>query len=148
MKVLLLKDVPKIGQKGQFVEVSTGYANNYLLKLGLATPATQAIINKVNTEKRDQYSKRNRAQENAQRYKLQLEKRTFIIRVRAGDKGQVFGGVHEKEIIQAIFQKTKIKLEKQQIQIPSPIKQLGEHNVSIKLANEITAKPIIKLESL
>lgn len=148
MKVILLKDVPKIGRKGEIKEVSAGYATNFLIKQGFAQAATAAATAKLATEKRDKTAQQIRAQEQAQRQKAELERRTFTVKIKTGEKGQVFGGVHEKDIAAAIFQKTKIELEKAQIKIPHGIKQLGEHTITIKLAAGLTAQTKINLESL
>lgn len=148
MKVILIKDVSKIGRKGEIKEVSAGYATNFLIKQGLAQAATAAATAKLATEKRDKTAQQIRAQEQAKRHKTELEKRTFTVKVKTGDKGQVFGGVHEKDIASAIYQKTKIELEKSQIQIPHGIKQIGVHSINIKLASGVSAQTKINLESL
>lgn len=148
MKVILLKDVPKIGRRGEIKEVSAGYATNFLIRQGLAQAATAAATAKLATEKRDKTAQQIRAQEQAQKQKTELERRTFTVKIKTGDKGQVFGGVHEKDIAAAIYQKTKIQLEKSQIQVPHGIKQLGEHSIAVKLATGLTAQTKINLESL
>ncbi|HMQ02206.1 MAG TPA: 50S ribosomal protein L9, partial [Candidatus Doudnabacteria bacterium] len=112
MKIILLTDVPKIGRRGEVKEVSAGYAQNFLIKQGLAQAATAAALHKQATEKRDKDSQKSRALEQAQRQKHELEKRIFTIKVKTGEQGQIFGGVHEKDIATAIYQKTKIRLEK------------------------------------
>lgn len=148
MKVILLKDVPKVGRRGEVKEVNAGYANNFLIKQGLAQAATSAAQHKLATEKRDKDAQKSKSQEQAQRNKSELEKRTFTVKVKTGDKGQIFGGVHEQDVASAIYQKTKIQLQKSQIQIPHGIKQLGEHKIEIKLVPGIIAKSKINLESL
>ena len=148
MKVILIKDVAKIGQRGEIKEVSAGYATNFLIKQGLAQPATKEAQAKLASEHRDQTAKKRKLAELAKRSKAELEKRTFTVKVKTGDKGQLFGGVHEKDIAAAIFQKTKIQLEKSQIDAHHGIKQLGEHTIKIKLAGGLTAQTKINLESL
>lgn len=148
MKVILLKDVPKIGRRGEIKEVTAGYASNFLIRQGLAQAATAAATAKLATEKRDKTAQQIRTQEQAQRQKTELERRTFTVKVKTGEKGQVFGGVHGKDIAAAIYQKTKIQLEKSQIQVPHGIKQLGEQIITIKLAANLKAQIRINLESL
>lgn len=148
MKVILLKDVPKVGRRGEIKEVNAGYANNFLIKQGLAQAATGAATAKLNTEKRDKEAQKSKALEQANRQKAELEKRTFTVKVKTGDKGQVFSGVHEKDIAAAIYQKTKIQLGKSQIQVPHGIKQLGIHEVMIRIITGVQAKVKINLESL
>lgn len=148
MKVILLKDVPKIGRRGEIKEVSAGYASNFLIRQGLAQAATAAATAKLATEKRDKDSQKARAQEQAKRQKTELEKRIFAVKVKTGDKGQIFGGVKEKDVAAAIYQKTKIQLDKSQIQIPHGIKQIGIHVITIKLTSGVSAQTKINLESL
>ncbi len=148
MKVILNKDVPKIGKRGEVKEVSAGYANNFLIKQGLAQPATAAATAKLATEKRDKDTQKSKAQEQARRNQSELEKRTFTVKVKTGDKGQLFSGLKEQDVASAIYQKTKIQLQKSQIQIPHGIKQLGEYSIEIKLIPGVVAKTKINLESL
>lgn len=148
MKVILLKDVPKVGKKGEVKNVSDGYAKNLLIKNGLATAATQEAANKLAKEVKEKSEKQNRLQTKAHEQKHELERRIFTVKTKVGDKGQVFGGVHEKDIIAAIFQKTKISLEKAQIDAHKGIKALGEHVIDIKLGHGVRAKTKINLEAL
>ncbi len=148
MKVILLKDVPKIGKKGEIKNVADGFAKNMLIKKGLASLATTDAQSKLAKEQKSKSDATTKAKEKAEKNRAELEKRTFTIKVKTGDKGQVFSGVNEKDIISAVFQKTKIQLEKNQIDTPHGIKTIGEHRITIKLGQGITAKTKINLESL
>ncbi len=148
MKIILIKDVPKIGRRGEVKEVSAGYATNFLIKQGLAQAATTEAQTKLASEKRDKTAKQIKAQELAARYKKELEARIFTIKVKTGDKGQIFSGVNEKDIIRAIYQKTKINLEKKQITAHHAIKQLGQHTIVVKLNSGLSAQTKINIESL
>lgn len=148
MKVILLKDVPKIGQAGEIKEVSGGYANNFLLKKGLAKLATPEAQAKLTREQNEKTAKRARELKHFEEFKRELEKRTFTVKVKVGDKGQIFSGVKEKDIIGAIYQKTKFELDKSQVSALHGLKQLGEHLIDIKLGHGINAKVKINLESL
>lgn len=148
MKVILLADVPKIGRKGELKEVSDGFAKNMLIRKGLAALATKETQDLVAKEEKDKTASKQRAIKKAQEQKSELERRTFTVKVKTGDKGQIFGGVHEKDIAAAIYQKTKIELDKANIDSHKSIKQLGEHTINIKLGQGVTAKTKINLESL
>lgn len=148
MKIILLKDVAKVGKKGDVKEVNDGFGKNMLIKKGLAVAATKEAENKLAKEMREKTDHQKRLEASAQKNKAELERRTFTVKIKVGDKGQIFGGVHEKDITQAIYQKTKISLEKAQIDAHKGIKQLGEHVIAIKLGHGITAKTKINLESL
>lgn len=147
MKVILLTDVPKIGRKGEIKEVSDGFANNMLLRKGLAALATAEAQAKLAKEQKGKTEAKQKALMRAEHDKAELERRTFTVKVKVGDKGQLFSGVHEKDIAAAIFQKTKIEVDKSKIDAHHGIKQLGEHIIDIKLAPGIIAKTKINLES-
>lgn len=148
MRVILLKDVPKVGKKGEIKEVNDGFGKNMLIKKGLAIAATKDAENKVLKVAKEKSEQQKRLETKLKDQKAELERRTFTVKVKIGDKGQIFGGVHEKDIIQAIYQKTKISLEKAQIEAHKGIKQLGEHVIGIKLGHGISAKTKISLEAI
>ena len=148
MKVILLTDVPKIGRKGEVKEVADGYANNLLIKKGLAIAATKDAQAKLAKENKDKSEKQQRQISKFETWKKELEKRTFTIKVKIGNKGQIFGGVHEKDIIDAVYQKTKIELEKSQFDSLKSIKQLGTHDITIRFGHGVNAKTKINIEAL
>jgi large subunit ribosomal protein L9 len=148
MKVILLKDVPKIGTRGQICEVSDGYAKNFLLAKKLASVATPEVQAKVAKESRELEDKKKRQTSKLQELKKDLETKTFTIKVKVGDKGQIFGGAHEKDIVSAINTKLGTDFEKNTIHIDHPIKQLGVHKVSVKLGSGIVAVANIIIEAL
>jgi large subunit ribosomal protein L9 len=148
MKVILLKDTPKIGKKGEIKDVSEGYANNFLIPKKFATPATAQVQQKVNKEQREAQEKAAREAQKSQTLRQDLEKRTFTVKVKVGDKGQIFGGVREKDIAEAINQKMNITLEKSQIGLRQPIHAIGEHAVEINLGHQTKATVKISVEPL
>lgn len=137
-----------MGRAGEMKEVSDGYANNFLLKQGLAKLATADAQAKLAKEQATKSEKQTKQLRQFEDWKRELEKRTFTVKVKTGDKGQVFGGVHEQDIIAAIYQKTKIQLDKSQVDAHHGIKQLGLHSIDIKFGHGIMAKVKINLESL
>ena len=148
MKVILLTDVPKVGRKGEVKEVSAGLGNNMLLKKKLAILATKEALDKHAKDQRQALEAKDKAIRQAQEIKAELERRTFTVKVKVGDKGQVFSGVHEKDIAAAIFQKTRIEIDKSNIDAHRAIKTLGEHLIDIKLGEGVTAKTKINIEPL
>ncbi len=147
MEVILLKDVPKIGRQGEVKKVSDGFGTNMLIKKGLAVIATKEAKDKVAKATKSKEESKNKIKTKAEQNKAELEKRTFTLKVKVGDKGQIFSSVHEKDVATVIFQKTKIQLEKNQFEALHGIKQLGEHFIKIKLGQGITAKTKINLEA-
>ncbi len=146
MKVVFIKDVPGGAKKGEVKDVSSGYANNFLIAKGFAKVATAEIQAKMEKEARESEKKKEKRYSQLEQVKQQLESRIFTVKVKVGDKGQVFGAVHEKEIIEAVKGKIKVNLEKGQVSIASPIKVIGEHRVTVKLGNGILANLKIKVE--
>lgn len=146
MKVILIKDVAKIGKKGEVKEVNDGFANNFLIAKGFGKIATKEIQAKLEKEAKEATAKADRQNEKMNELKRELEKRTFTVAVKVGDKGQIFGGAHEKDIIAAINAKLNTTLEKQNVHIEHPIKSIGQHKVKIKLGHGQEAITTINIE--
>jgi large subunit ribosomal protein L9 len=146
MRIILLKDVPGFGRKGELKDVSDGYGNNFLLKRGLAALATKEVQDKIARDAKDSAAKHERDLNKLTSLKADLEKRQFTVKVKTGPQGQIFGGVHEKEIASAIEQKLKLKLEKNQIDAHRGIKATGQHKVIIKLGQGINANITLNIE--
>jgi len=147
MKVIFIKELAGVAKKGEIKDVNDGYAQNFLIAKGFAQVATADIQNKIAKENREQETKKLKEIEKSQALKTEIEKRVFAVKVKVGDKGQVFGGVHEKDIAKVISDKTGHPVEKNQVEIPLAIKQLGEHPVKIKLSQGITAVAKVKAEA-
>lgn len=147
MKVIFIKDQPGAGKKGEIKDVSDGYAANFLIPKGFAAVATQEILARIAKEAKEAQTKNHKEILRTQGLKNDLEKKVFVIKVKVGGKGQVFGGVHEKDIAQAVTDKTQIEIAKNQIEINSPIKQIGEHKAKVKLGTGIVANIKINVEA-
>jgi large subunit ribosomal protein L9 len=145
MKVIFTKDLPGAGRKGEIKDFNDGYARNFLVSKGFAVIATLDILHKVQNENKQQEAKKQKEINHNQRIKTDLDKRTFSLVVKVGDKGQVFGSVTEKDVLQRIKEKTTYEIEKSQITLPKHLKQLGEYPIEIKLGGGIVATPKIKL---
>lgn len=148
MKIIFLKDVGGQGRKGEVKEVSEGFAKNFLISKNLAQIATPQIIAKLEKEQREAKGKKNREAEKFKVLKNDLERRVISLLVKVGERGQVFGGVHEKEIAKAVSEKFSVSVDRHQIEIPSAIKSLGEHVVKVKLGQGIVANVKVKVEAL
>ncbi len=139
MKVILVKDVKGSGKKNDVIEVSDGYARNFLLKQGLAVEASSTNLNAVNNKKKaeafhlEEEKKANRALAET------LNKTTVTVQVKCGENGKVFGSVTSKEIADKLSS-TGIALDKKKIVLKDPIKLAGEYTLDVKLMPEISAK--------
>ena len=148
MKVIFLKDQPGGGKKSEIKDVAEGYAKNFLIAKGFAAVATVEIQNKVAKEQKEAGAKQQKELAKLQSLKQDLEKRIFTVKVKVGDKGQIFSGVHEKDVAEAINSKLNISLEKNQIVQEKHVKELGEYPASVKLASGIIANIRIKVEAV
>lgn len=148
MKVIFLKDASGQGRKGEIKEVSEGFALNFLIPKGLAQIASGQIQQKVAKESREAEAKKAKEQARYQHLKQELEKRTFTVRVKVGDKGQIFGGVTEKDVIAAINLKMNTDFNKSQLEMPHGIKTIGTHQATLKFSAGQTAKVTIAIEPI
>lgn len=147
MKIIYIKDQSGGGKKGEIKEVSEGYASNFLIPKGFAKVATAEVQAKIAKESKEAEAKKSKETQKLQDLKADLEKRIFNVSVKVGDKGQIFSGVHEKDIAEAINKKMDMNLERRAVELPKPIKELGEHAVKVKLGANIFANIKINLEA-
>ena len=145
MKIILLKDTPGYGKKGEVKEASDGYAKNFLIAKGFANIATPQIIAKVQNEAKQAGDKQKRQEEKMRGMQKELTGKKLQFVMKTGANGQVFGSVHEQDLINKIKEKFGIELEKKQITLPKGMRALGAYPFEIKLVAGVIAKPIIEL---
>ncbi|NLL70335.1 MAG: 50S ribosomal protein L9, partial [Epulopiscium sp.] len=133
MKVILMQDVKKLGNKGDVVNVNDGYARNFLLPRNLAVEATKEAMNVVKSEKRAQAQKEQEELDEARQLGEELKDKKVVISVKAGEGGRLFGSVTTKDISEAIGSQLKYKIDRKKILLDDPIRTLGSHQVPIKL---------------
>ncbi len=143
MQVILLKDVDGVGEAGAVVEVSDGYARNYLLPKKLATVATSRKVKSIEKQRQAVMERIKKEQKATQTLAQQLSEVTLSIEKQAGEEGKLFGSVTKKEIAEALEAKG-FKIDKKQVVLEENIKSLGEYDVEIKLPHGQSAK--IKVE--
>ena len=146
MKVILLQDVKGKGKKGQLLEISDGYARNFLLPRKLAVEATADAMNtkKMNDKAAAEKEAKERAE--ALEISMQLRETILVVTAKGGGAGRLFGSVTNQEIAEALKAKTGINLDKRKIVIADPIKSVGTYTVQCKLGYEITAPLTVKIE--
>ena len=140
MKVILTADVAKLGQRGTLVEVSEGYARNYLLPRGLAVEATAGRMKELDQEKKRREKRESQELENARRQAARLNSAVVKVTTRAGEMGKLFGSVTNKEIAEAIKNTFHIALDRRKIDLKEPIKALGSYEVTLKLHPAVQAR--------
>ncbi|GAB3068361.1 50S ribosomal protein L9 [Salinicoccus sesuvii] len=140
MKVIFLNDVKNKGKKGEVKEVATGYAQNFLLKKGLAEEATPANLKKLQAQHDAEEAKAEQALEDAKAMKAQLEEKEVEIKTKSGDDGRLFGSISSKQVVEAYEKQHGIKLDKRKLDMSQPLKSLGYHKMSVKLHPEVFAE--------
>ena len=137
MKVLLLQDVKGQGKKGEIINVSDGYANNFLLKKGLGVVATADTINSVAIH--DKAVERQKEAEKAEAYAKAQQLKGSVVHLTAakGANGKMFGSITNKEIAEELV-KMGYNVDKKQIVLKEPIKRSGEYSVNVKMYAELS----------
>ena len=145
MKVILTQDVKGKGKKGQMIEVSDGYARNYMLPRKIAVEATADAVNTMRMN--DKAAAEKAAKERAAAVELskQLREMTLTVTAKGGGAGRLFGSVTNQEIADALKASANITLDKRKIVIADPIKNIGTYTVQCKLGYEITAPLTVKI---
>ena len=148
MKVILLQDVKGKGKKGQMLEVSDGYARNFMLPKKLAMEATPDAINTMRMN--DKAAAEKAARERAEAMDISRKLRELIVTVTAkgGGNGRLFGAVTTQEIAAALEKQSGIKLDKRKIVLNENIKNVGTYTATCKLGYEITAPLTVKIEEV
>ena len=148
MKVILLQDVKGKGKKGQMLEVSDGYARNFMLPKKLAIEATADAINTMRMNDKAAAEKAAKERAEAVAVSKQLREMTLVVKAKGGGAGRLFGSVTNQEIADALKANSGIALDKRKIVISDPIKAVGTYTVQCKLGYEITAPLTVKIEEL
>ena len=140
MKVILTQDVRGQGKRGQMIEVSDGYARNFLLPRKLAQEATADNINTMRMN--DKATQERQAKERAEALELRnrMKDMTVVVTAKGGGAGRLFGSVTNTEVSEALAKQAGIQLDKRKIVLDEPIKSVGVYTVKCKLGYEINAE--------
>ncbi len=145
MKVILLQDVKSLGKKGEIVNVSDGYARNFVLPKGLGLEANAKNLNDLKLQKANDEKVVKEQLEAAQQLAGVLETKEVIVTMRSGEGGKAFGSISSKEIAQEAKKQCSLELDKKKIVLPEPIKALGVYEVGVKLHPKVTGKLKVKV---
>ena len=139
MEIILVKDVEKLGRKGETVNVRDGFGRNYLLPRGFALPATRQ--NKARAEKEKEHTAELKARRKAEAEKMaqKIASLSLCLEVSVGEKDKLFGSVTSQDLVEALAQKG-ISIDKKQLHLEEPIRALGKHTVSLELEPEVKAQ--------
>ena len=146
MKVILQQDVKGKGKRGQMIEVSDGYARNYMLPRKIAVEATADNVNTRRMNDKAQQEKRQKEREEAFAISKKMKDMVVVVRAKGGGAGRLFGSVTTQEIAEAIQKQEGISIDKRKIVLEEQIKTVGEYTVKIKLGYEINAELKLRVE--
>lgn len=146
MKVILKENIKSIGKKDEIINVSDGYARNYLFAKNLAVEATPGNLAKLQTKKDSEAFKKNVEKEEAMKVADKLSKIKLEFKVKAGENGKIFGGISSKEIAEKLEKEYQIKVDKKKIELKETIKTLGVRTIDIKLFEGVIGK--VKVQTM
>lgn len=139
MKVIFLKDVKGKGKKGEVKNVADGYAQNFLIKQGLAVEANTTNVSTLEGQKKKQEKQAAEELAEAKKLKETLEKITVELTAKSGEGGRLFGSITSKQIADELQKKHQIKIDKRKIELEDAIRSLGVTKVPVKLHTEVVA---------
>ena len=139
MKVLFKKDVPDVARSGQVKEVADGYARNYLIPRGLAVAATPAALKQVADLQASAARHAAEEETRARSLKERLEAEPIVLRSKAGAQGRLYGSVTTADIATAIQRQLGATIDRRDLEISEPIRQVGTYQVSLRLHRAVTA---------
>ena len=146
MKVILLQDVKGKGKKGQLLEVSDGYARNFMLPRKIAIEATPDAVNTMKMNDKTTQERIAREKAEAMEISKTLRGLTVVVKAKGGGAGRLFGSITNQEIADSLKAQSGIELDKRKIVISDTIKTVGTYTVTCKLGYEITAPLTVKIE--
>jgi len=146
VKIILLQDEKKLGKKGDIVEVSEGFARNFVLPKKIGVEATPKNLNDLKLQKSNEAKVAQEQLDNANAMAALLETKEVVVTIKAGENGRTFGSVSTKEIAAALKAQTNIDVDKKKIVLPEAIKSFGVYNVPIKLHPKVTGNIKVKVQ--
>lgn len=147
MKVILKQDFKGLGKKENMVDVSDGYARNYLIPRGVAVEASTTNINVMKTRQEAEKSKKDREIAHARELAGKLKDITVVISTKAGENGKLFGSITSKDIADKLKSQFKLDIDRRKLQLDEPLKSLGTMEVEVRLYPEVSAKLTVKIVS-
>ena len=146
MKVIILQDVKSVGKKGDMVELSEGYARNFILPKKLGVEANSTNRNNLKLQKANEEKIAKEQYEAALAMKEKVEEMSPKVSLKSGEGGKTFGSISSKEIVKAVADQYQVEIDKKKISMQDAIKSVGVHEVTVKLHPKVTATLRVKVE--
>jgi len=136
MKIVFLKDIPKVGKKYETKNISDGYALNFLIPNGLAIVASAAVMKRIELEKARDAGERKVHEDLLIKNLKEIDGVTITMTEKANEKGHLFAGIHKAEIVPEIQKQTRVQIHADFIDLDKPIKEVGEFDINIKVQDK------------
>lgn len=147
MKVILKQNIKKVGEIGDIVEVSNGFARNFLIPQGKAISYSMGNFKQVEYLKKKELANKEKELNKAKDLAEKLSNISLVIKVKAGKEGKLFGSITSKDIAEGILSEYNIELDKKKIDLKEPLKKLGVHNIPINLYKDVAPQIKVNLIS-
>jgi large subunit ribosomal protein L9 len=146
VQVILIQDIPTLGEVGEVKSVADGYARNYLIPRGLAKIATQGELKQVEQHKRTAAKQAVRDLVNAQAMAERLSKMTLVFEARAGEGTKLYGSITSSNIADRIAEELGQDFDRRKVQLDESLRQLGTHRVPVRLMADVVPEVIVVIE--
>ena len=147
MKIVLREAVDTLGEAGEQLTVSAGYARNFLIPRGLAVPATKGNLKQAEVWQNSKSAKQAKERSGAEKLKTTLESATLAVTAQAGPDGRLFGSITANDVATAITSTHGIDIDRHSIQLAEPIRHLGVHTVNVRLHGEVGAEITVEVSA-
>lgn len=148
MKVILVKDVEKLGERGDIKDVSNGYARNFLIPRKLVQNATEAAIEQINIERKAKDAKTKKEQVLLEKQASDLKNLQVTIKAKVDDSNKLYGAVNKKDVVKEINVKTDLNIDEKMLKFPKPIKKLGDFKIAIVINNKLEIPIKLKVSKI
>ena len=149
MKVVFLEEVEGTAHPGEVKNVADGFARNYLLPRRLAAPATAHYLNIAEAKAEKDARRQSRLDEEARQYVLpKVEGHALAMEARVGEQGKLFGSITARDIAEALQEATGVEVEHRQVELRGPIRELGSHEVAVRLTRNVRTQIAVNVEPL
>ena len=148
MKVILLQDVKDIGKRDDIVNVSDGYARNFLFPRKVAMEATDGAVKVVERKREAERRKEAEARAAAEEVAAKLKNKVVTLKVKCGDKGRLYGSATAQEVADAIKAEYGVDVDKRKVEIKEAVRQLGDYEVNVRLYPNVSSKMILRVKNI
>ena len=148
MKVILLQDVKDIGKRDDIVNVSDGYARNFLFPRKWAMEATENAVKVVERKREAERRKEAEARAAAEETAAKLKNKVVILKVKCGEKGRLYGSVTAQEVADAIKAGYGVDVDKRKVEIKDPVRQLGDYEVTVRLYPNVSSRMLLRVKNI